>query len=67
MAEKREPYKNEPHNFNYHLTGTAYRYCVHCGLVAMRNELSQWAIKQGCNYKDHPSYSSKLSITNPFK
>jgi len=66
MADKPEPYKMEGHNFAYVVRGTAYRYCVTCGLVAFKNELTRWAIDKGCNYKDHPSYKNKLSITNPF-
>ena len=67
MAVEKEPFKLVAHNFNFHATGTAYKYCVYCGLVAMKNEFSQWAIKQGCMNKDHPSYELKRQLTNPFK
>lgn len=61
-------YKAEPHKFFTFgkKTRIPYQYCVECGFVYMKNELSEWVAKQGCNHKDHPSYKSKLGITNPF-
>lgn len=66
MAREKEVYKMEGHTFAYGIRGSAYRFCTGCGLVAFKNELTRWAIEKGCNYKDHPSYQNKLSITNPF-
>lgn len=57
-------YKAEPHNFN--LAVGAYRYCSSCGLITFKNEFSQWAIRMGCNHKEHPSYENKRGLTNPF-
>lgn len=67
MAREYVPYKMEPHNFTMGVGRTPYRACWNCGLVAMKNELSQWAIRMGCNHKDHSSYQAKLSLTNPFE
>ena len=54
----------EPHSFTMKIG--AYQYCSKCGLISFKNELSQWAIRMGCNHKEHPSYKSKLGLTNPF-
>lgn len=67
MAKERDPYKMEAHNFTMAVGRTAYRGCWNCGLIAMKNEFSQWAIRMGCNHKDHPSYESKRGLTNPFE
>lgn len=61
MAE----FKVVPHNFN--LKAGAYQYCSSCGLVAMKNELAQWAMRMGCDHKEHPSYQTKLLLSSPFK
>ena len=53
----KEPYKNEPHNFSKKMLN--YQYCVHCGLVTLKNDFTVWSIQQGCNYRDHPSYEYK--------
>jgi hypothetical protein len=30
--------------------------CDHCGLVYLNNNFTRWAIKNGCNNRDHPNY-----------
>lgn len=30
--------------------------CRHCGLVYLKNEITAWAIKMGCNNSYHPDY-----------
>ena len=57
-------FKVEPHNFS--LRAGSYQYCCKCGLVAMNNEFSRWAMKTGCDNKDHPGYEHKRGLTNPF-
>ena len=52
----KEQYKIETHNFCCSLRGTAYSYCIHCGLVNLKNDFTAWGIKQGCNYHEHPYY-----------
>lgn len=34
--------------------------CVKCGLVYLKNALTQWCIEQGCNHMDHTNYQKKL-------
>lgn len=54
---EREPYKFEPHNFNARkIAGKPY--CCHCGLVALNNEFTRWAVKMGCNNGDHPQHDT---------
>lgn len=54
---KAEPYKNEAHSFDLRTAGK--QVCSNCGLVALNNQFTAWAIRMGCRHKDHPSYSSK--------
>jgi len=30
---------------------------VGCGLIALRNELTRWCIRHGCDYDEHPGYA----------
>jgi hypothetical protein len=57
-------FKVEPHNFN--LKVGAYQYCSKCGLVASKNEFTQWAMRMGCDHKEHSGYQAKRQLTNPF-
>ena len=52
-----EPYKHEPHTFVHRAGGKMF--CHVCGLIALNNAFSDWAVKMGCMHKDHPSYQSK--------
>lgn len=42
------------HNFKGNIAGKAY--CLGCGLVMLRNALTDWCVKRGCDYMDHPGY-----------
>jgi hypothetical protein len=33
-----------------------WRMCFRCGLVDLRNPLSQWAVQHGCDNDEHPDY-----------
>lgn len=61
-------YQADPHHFvpMGKKSRVPYLYCVSCGLINMKNEFSEWAVRMGCNHKDHPSYENKRGITNPF-
>lgn len=50
----KEPYKFESHSFSKHVAGK--QCCSKCGLLALNNDFTYWAIKMGCNNSDHPSY-----------
>lgn len=62
---KKDQFKYEPHNFNKKIL--SYNYCVHCGLMLLRNKFTEWSVQQGCNYKEHSSYEHKrLQYTKLF-
>lgn len=58
-GSKKESYKMVPHTFTL-LKGVGKQYCTRCGLFAMNNKLSEWAIDKGCMHKDHPQWESKV-------
>lgn len=40
----------KPHSFTLKCCG--FQYCAHCGLVMLKNEATQRAIRNGCKGKD---------------
>lgn len=52
------------HSFTGKVGG--FLYCEHCGLIALQNDFTRWAIKVGCLSHLHPSYNNQRSKTNPF-
>ena len=52
-------YKHEAHSWR-----KPKRYpwmvCQNCGLVALKNPLTEWAINKGCNYKEASGYSDAI-------
>ncbi len=54
----RESYKLQEHSFSKRIMGKAY--CSRCGLIALRNPFTQWAIRMGCNSSLHPNYKTEL-------
>ena len=52
-----EVWKYEQHNFQK-MKSLPWSRCVHCGLLSLNNQLTEWSIKKGCNYKDLPNYPS---------
>ena len=45
------------------LKGTPWLYCRYCGLVYLRNPITRWCIKMGCNANYHPNYNNILKIS----
>lgn len=41
--------------------------CVKCGLVCLNNDFTRWALRVGCNNREHPSYERYRAATHPFK
>lgn len=62
--EKRQAYKLEPHHFTPSKK-LAWLRCKHCGLLTLRNALTEWAVKMGCNVADHPEYASRCKNSRP--
>lgn len=56
---RKQPYKMEPHSFTKLSKSFPWLYCKHCGLVSLRNELTEWCRRMGCNASDHPEYFSR--------
>lgn len=64
MADK-ERYEHEAHDFSLRVGGK--QYCVKCGLVGLNNAFTDWAVRMGCNHRDHPSYANKRYDTSPLR
>lgn len=62
--ERRQPYKFEAHHFAASKKLPWLR-CKHCGLLTLRNELTAWCTKMGCNASDHPEYASRCRNARP--
>jgi hypothetical protein len=45
------------HTFDREIVGKAY--CSYCGLLKLNNKFTQWAIKIGCDNRNHPDYEKK--------
>lgn len=56
----REPYKMEAHGPWIPMSRVGKQRCAFCGLVALNNPLTDWAITKGCNYEDHPQHKSMV-------
>ncbi len=54
-----EPYRFEAHSFKP-MKRLPWQRCVHCGLLTLKNEFTQWAIRMGCNNEDHPQHAQWL-------
>jgi hypothetical protein len=44
----------ESHSFTGAVFGPV---CVKCGLVRLRNLLTDWAVRHGCDFADHPGWA----------
>lgn len=62
---QKETYKYKPHNFKGKINNKSY--CIHCGLVALNNDFTRWAIDKGCMNELHPSYKNQRKKSNPFR
>lgn len=60
--ERRQPYKLEPHAFAP-VKRLAWLRCKHCGLLTLRNDLTAWCIRMGCNAEDHPEFRARCKRT----
>lgn len=56
--QKKQPYKLQPHEFTPSKK-LAWLRCKRCGLLTLRNALTDWCIRMGCNAADHPDYAPK--------
>ena len=57
---EKETYTYEKHHF-YPDKNAGKQVCAWCGLIALRNKASDWAVEKGCNYRLHTSYQSAMT------
>lgn len=49
-----------PHSFAS-LRGIPWQVCRGCGLVLLRNELTDFCVRHGCEHESHPFYKRELT------
>jgi hypothetical protein len=49
-------YSYEPHSFKKIYKSVSWEVCIYCGLVALRNDFTRWAMKTGCMNRYHKDY-----------
>jgi len=62
----REPFKHVGHRFKP-VKGLPWPVCIGCGLVRLRNPITEWCVRHGCNHEDRPEYKSVLKQTTSEK
>ncbi len=50
----------KPHSFRP-VKGLSWPVCSCCGLVRLRNPLTDWCVRNGCNHEDHPGYRNAVA------
>lgn len=58
MSQQGPSWSHEPHKFDRFIV--SYPYCSKCGLIRLKNPLTDWCASKGCNYDEHPSYRQKV-------
>lgn len=53
-------YTMEPHHWK-HVRFMSWQVCAYCGLVALKNDFTRWAMRMGCNYKLHRDYQAQYN------
>jgi hypothetical protein len=66
LPKKVETYEMEPHNFKDGVKVGGKVFCLHCGLIALNNPFTRWAIDKGCLANLHPDYQRMRKLTNRF-
>jgi hypothetical protein len=54
-----EAFKHVGHSF-VAVKGLPWPVCKSCGLVRLRNPLTDWCVRHGCNYHDAPGYRATV-------
>lgn len=63
-VERRQTFTIEPHVMKA-TRGLPWLRCTRCGLLNLRNSLTVWCLKAGCNAADHPEYASRCKHSAP--
>lgn len=53
-------FDHEPHRFEKWRC-LPWEICTKCGLVRLRNRITDFCVRHGCNAKDHPLYARERS------
>lgn len=59
IPEDNEPYKMVGHSLHKTKKNPWLLRCRWCGLVAMKNRFSLWALRVGCENRKHPQYKQE--------
>lgn len=59
IEDKEIKYSYEPHSPKM-IKGIPWPCCKYCGLVYLKNSISRWCIKMGCNSDYHPKFKHML-------
>lgn len=60
--QQQEKYKMVPHSFQRIVGGK--QVCSKCGLIALNNKFSVWALEKGCYNDLHPDYKKNRKLPN---
>lgn len=59
IEDIKETYKFEPHSAKM-IKRIPWPICQHCGLMFLKNKISRWCIKTGCNHSLHRDYKKQF-------
>jgi len=54
-------YSFEPHKPKKLSKRLPWMYCGHCGLLYLKNPITKWCIKMGCNHSYHNQFNLMLN------
>lgn len=60
IEDREITYSHEKHS-PVPLKGTPWMYCKYCGLVYLKNRITRWCIRMGCNSDYHPQFKTMLN------
>jgi len=60
IEDKEIKYSFESHRPRKLCKTIPWLYCAHCGLLYLKNPLTRWCIKMGCNHSYHNQYKHML-------
>ncbi|MES1987007.1 MAG: hypothetical protein V4440_03085 [Pseudomonadota bacterium] len=63
---QKESYKLINHSFEFNKRA-GKSICTNCGLLALRNEFTDWSIRVGCMASDHPQYENVRRRTSTMR
>lgn len=61
IEDVKETYKFESHSTKM-IKRIPWPVCQHCGLVFLKNKISRWCVKTGCNHSLHRDYKKQFKL-----